>query len=276
MIMRPGGPRRILMSADTIGGVWTYAVELARALGHEGVEVALATMGGFASPEQRKEARAIPTLELYESEYRLPWMDQPWDDVQRAGDWLLELASHLRPDLIHLNEPVHGSLPWPAPTLAVAHSCVLSWWQSVLGSPAPEHWDRYRQEMAAGLQRADEVVAPSVWMLENVRRYYGVSHGRVVPNGRDGRELRPSTKAPIVFAAGRLWDAAKNLSALEAAAPGLGWPIYVAGESRHPGREERICADHLNLLGHLPARSVAAWLSRASIYAFPARYEPFG
>ena len=113
-------------------------------------------------------------------------------------------------------------------------------------------------------------------MLENVRRYYGVSHGRIVPNGRDGRDLRPSTKAPIVFAAGRLWDAAKHPSALEAAAPGLGWPIYVAGESRHPGREERICADHLNLLGHLPARSLAAWLRRASIYAFPARYEPFG
>lgn len=276
MIMRRDRPRRILMSADTVGGVWTYAIELARALGEQGVEVALATMGGLASLEQRKEARAVPTLELYESEYRLPWMDQPWEDVQQAGDWLLELASHIQPDVIHLNEPVHGSMEWPAPTLAVAHSCVLSWWQSVLGCPAPEHWKGYREKMAAGLHGVDEVVAPSAWMLENLRRFYGVSRGRVVPNGRDARELGAGAKAPLVFAAGRLWDPAKNLSALEAAAPGLAWPIYVAGEPRHPHREESVCTDHLNLLGHLPARSVAAWLRRASIYAFPARYEPFG
>jgi glycogen synthase len=264
------------MSADTVGGVWTYAIELARALGEEGVEVALATMGRFASPEQRNEVRAIPTLELYESEYRLPWMDQPWEDVDQAGDWLLKLASQIRPDVIHLNEPVHGSLAWTAPTLAVAHSCVLSWWQSVLGCPAPEHWSRYREKMTAGLQGADQVVAPSAWMLENLSKFYGVSHGRVIPNGRDARELRAGAKAPLVFAAGRLWDPAKNLSALEAAAPGLTWPVYVAGESRHPGREDSVCASRLNLLGHLPAGSLAAWLRRTSIYAFPARYEPFG
>ncbi|HEX2250476.1 MAG TPA: glycosyltransferase family 4 protein, partial [Gemmatimonadales bacterium] len=184
------------MSADTVGGVWTYSIELARALGEQGIEVALATMGGFASPEQRNEARTVATLELYESQYRLPWMDQPWEDVDQAGDWLLKLASHVHPDVIHLNEPVHGSLAWPAPTLAVAHSCVLSWWQSVLGNPAPEQWNSYREKMTAGLNGVDQVVAPSAWMLENVCKFYGVPHGRVIPNGRDGRELRPDAKAP--------------------------------------------------------------------------------
>lgn len=264
------------MSADTVGGVWTYAVELARALGQEGVEVALATMGRFASPEQRKEARAVPTLELYESEYRLPWMDQPWADVAHAGEWLLDLAAQSRPDVVHLNEPVHGSLPWSAPTLVVGHSCVLSWWESVLGCPAPARWNRYQEEMTAGLQSADEVVAPSAWMLEKLRTYYGVSGGRVIPNGRDDRELRAGAKSPIIFAAGRLWDPAKNLLALEAAAPRLKWPIYVAGDPRHPDREESVCAEHLNLLGQLPPSSIATWLRTASIYALPARYEPFG
>jgi hypothetical protein len=137
MIMSPGTPGRILMTADTIGGVWTYAMELARALGEEGVEVILASMGELATSEQRREAGAIGNLELVESRYRLPWMDHPWEDVRLAGDWLLDLAARTTPDLIHLNEPVHGSLSWPAPTLAVAHSCVVSWWEAVWGTVPP-------------------------------------------------------------------------------------------------------------------------------------------
>ena len=38
-------PRHVLMTADTVGGVWTYAVELVRALAPHRVTVALATMG---------------------------------------------------------------------------------------------------------------------------------------------------------------------------------------------------------------------------------------
>ena len=30
-------PRRVLMTADTVGGVWTYAIELARGLAERGV-----------------------------------------------------------------------------------------------------------------------------------------------------------------------------------------------------------------------------------------------
>ena len=36
---------KVLMTADTVGGVWTYALELAGALAPHGVTVALATMG---------------------------------------------------------------------------------------------------------------------------------------------------------------------------------------------------------------------------------------
>jgi glycosyltransferase involved in cell wall biosynthesis len=52
--------------------------------------------------------------------------------------------------------------------------------------------------------------------------------------------------------------------------------VYVAGEPRHPDGDTAITATHVQLLGRLPARTVAAWLGSASIYAFPARYEPFG
>lgn len=276
MISRRGIPGRILMTADTVGGIWPYAMDLARALGEQGVEVVLASMGASPTAEQRKEARAIRTLDLHESEYRLPWMDSPWEDVRRAADWLLGLAAKLGPDVIHLNEPVYGSLDWPVPTLAVAHSCVLSWWQSVWNRPAPSDWSRYQREMSRGLQSAEAVVAPSQWMLENLRRYYGVESGRVILNGRDPSGFTPGVKVPLVFAAGRLWDPAKNLLALEGVAKRLPWPVYVAGDPRHPGRENGVSAHHLHLLGQLASQEVAAWLSKASIYAFPARYEPFG
>jgi glycogen(starch) synthase len=266
---------RILMTADTVGGVWTYAIELAQALGVEGVEVVLATMGQLPSSDQRREAGKVGTLELYESNYRLPWMEHPWDDVRAAADWLLNLSVRFTPDVIHLNEPVYAALDWNAPVVAVGHSCVLSWWQAVWNTPAPASWRRYQTAMSLGLTRADEVVAPSAWMLQQLRRYYGVPRGRVIPNGRaDGGGSE--TKRALVFAAGRVWDPAKNLMSLEALAAGLPWPVYVAGETRHPVNDRTEEPTHLHLLGRLSSAQVAAWLRQASIYAFPARYEPFG
>src|SRR4051812_5185992 len=102
----------ILMTADTIGGVWTYALELARSLVSENIQVSLATMGAPLSPAQRAAAAAVDSLRVYESHYKLEWMDQPWQDVREAGEWLLDLERTLLPDLIHLNGYAHGALPW--------------------------------------------------------------------------------------------------------------------------------------------------------------------
>src|SRR5437762_5121294 len=88
---------RVLMTADTVGGVWTYALELARALGEQGIEVALATMGAALKEEQKAEAQALPRLEIFESEFRLEWMEDPWEDVDSAGEWLLDLEDDLEP-----------------------------------------------------------------------------------------------------------------------------------------------------------------------------------
>src|SRR5690242_16489765 len=126
-------PQRILMTADTVGGVWTYALELTRALQPHGVDVQLALMGPPLTNAQRAEAAEIPNLSLFKSNYKLEWMPGCWSDVKRAGDWLLHLANRLSPDVIHLNGYAHASLPWQSPTLVVGHSCVFSWWQAVRG-----------------------------------------------------------------------------------------------------------------------------------------------
>lgn len=269
-------PRKVLMTADTVGGVWIYALELARGLAEQGIEVALATMGSPINELQREMACRIPRLKVFESSFKLEWMEDPWRDVERAGDWLLGLEERFSPDLIHLNGYAHAALPWQAPKLVVGHSCVLSWWEAVKGEPAPEAWDRYGEEVRAGLAAADLVVAPSAAMMSALARHYGpLPRTRVIYNGRDVRQFRPTAKEPILFSAGRLWDEAKNLEALEAVAPRLPWPAFVAGENHHPdGGEAR--PHHTRLLGRLSQRALAAWLGRSSIYVLPAKYEPFG
>src|SRR5689334_6263948 len=155
----------VLMTADAVGGVFTYAIELAGALARRGVAVALATKGRCLSSDQWQEAQRVPGLEVFESVGRLEWMDDPWDDVARDGQWLLELEARLRPDVIHLNDYGSASLPFGAPRLVVGHSCVLSWFHDVRREPPPTSFQRYRREVARGLAAADLVVAPTRAML---------------------------------------------------------------------------------------------------------------
>ena len=170
-------------------------------------------------------------------------MDEPWADVNRAGDWLLEIAAEIQPDIVHLNGYAHGALPWGAPVLMVAHSCVLSWWAAVKGEEAPPSYDEYRRRVARGLAAADCVVAPTAAMLDALRAHYGpFARNRVIYNARDRARFTPAAKQARVIAAGRLWDDAKNVGALDAAAPHVRWPIQVAGECEQPGRHARPAA----------------------------------
>ncbi len=269
-------PQRILMTADTVGGVWTYALELARALQPHGVNVALATMGRRLSPEQSKQAGSIDTLEVFESTFKLEWMEDPWADVAKAGDWLLGLEARLKPDVIHLNGYTHAALPWRAPTILVGHSCVLSWWRAVYQERAPREWNVYRENVRAGLQAADLVVTPSRTMLKALRQHYGpLPNSSVIFNGRALPLLTARPKEKFVLSVGRLWDEAKNVDALAAIASNLPWPVYLAGENRKP-EGEPLPLRGAECLGQLSEHKLLPWFARASIYALPARYEPFG
>ncbi|HXS73230.1 MAG TPA: glycosyltransferase family 4 protein [Rhodanobacteraceae bacterium] len=275
-----GGRRRVLMTADTQGGVWQYALELCRALTARGCEITLATMGGFPDREQRREAATIAGLDLRVSHYRLVWMDDPWRDVRDAGEWLLGIAHEVRPDVVHLNDLGHGDLAWPAPVLTVGHSCVLSWWRAVHGEPAPAaQWSRYRQHVAAGLHASDLVVAPTNAMLSSLQCFYGpLRNARVIANGRRLGVAR-RVKKGVIFSAGRVWDQGKNLAALAAIAARVPWPVCIAGAHRGPHSDrESEHAGYLNvrMLGKLGGDTLRRWFAKASIYALPARYEPFG
>ena len=270
-------PDRILMTADAVGGVWTYATALGCELSSRGIRTTLAVMGPAPSAAQRGEAVAAG-LDLVDGPYRLEWMDDPWDDVERAGEWLLELEDQIRPDLVHLNGYAHAALPWRAPAVVVAHSCVRTWWRAVKNEPPPAQVNRYTAAVTAGLTSARAVVAPTTAMGSALRAEYGLP-GAVgtIANGlpASAAESAPVRKDDIVLAAGRAWDPAKNIAALCDVAPALPWPVFVAGDCRGPAAG---AADlpSVRLLGHLRRQEMRDWYRRASIYVLPARYEPFG
>lgn len=280
---------KILISTDTVGGVLTYTSDLAAALEAAGDEVVVATMG---SPPREAQREALPDR-LYESDWRLEWMDDPWDEVTAAGRWLLALEEEERPDVVHLCSYAHGALPFRAPKVLVAHSCVLSWWRAVHGTEAPPSWNRYREEMTAGLEGADTIVAPTAAMLEQLEQDHPLNpeRTRVIPNGSptpppsrapsgelhqilppvDGEFDAVREGRPFVLGSGRFWDAAKNLAALDAAAEGLAWPVVVAGDLGE-GEAPRQALT----VGALDRAALAELRRRAPIYAAPAVYEPFG
>ncbi len=275
-------PRRVLMTAESTGGVWAYALELARGLSDRGVEVALATMGEPLRDHQRARAWRIPRLKVFESGCKLDETAGPSSEVTRAGAWLIALEDRFGPDVVHLNGFTHVALPWRAPKLVVGHSCLLSWWEAVKGEPAPAGCHAYRQAVRAGLAAADLLVTPTAARLDALERHYGpLPPARVVPNGRGASSFPPAAKDPVVFAAGTLWDEAANLAILEEVADRLSWPVYVAGETKPPESLDDTLAPRLQRrrthpLGPLSQRAVVAWLARSSVYVLPARYEPFG
>jgi glycogen synthase len=253
---------RVLMTADCVGGVWTYAQELAAALAPHGVEMHLATMGPGPDDGQRRAAAAV-VAGLHESGFALEWEDDPWDDVDRAGEWLLGLADDIQSDVVHLNGFAHAALPWRAPVLVAAHSDVISWWRAVRRSPVPARLDTYRKRAQAGLRAADIVCAPTRAVLDDLSANYVFETPRaVIPNGRTFRVTPPGAKQPFVAGLGRFWDEAKNVAALERVAGRTPWPVLIAG----PGTS----------LGRLSQEAAGWLLARASIFASPARYEPFG
>lgn len=264
------------MTADAVGGVWTYALELAGALEPHGVEVVLATMGPPMSPAQRGELARSAVVAAHESSYALEWMADPWPDVDDAAAWLLGLEDDVAPDLVHLNGYVHASLPSRAPTVVVAHSDVASWWGAVHGDAPPAVWDEYRRRVAVGLHAATALVAPTAAALDATRRAYDVGGGSVVPNCRRADVVAPGCKEPLVLGAGRLWDEAKNVAALDRVASRLDVPVLIAGPVRHPAGGVDWQPRGATLLGPLPFAELGEWLGRAPVFALPARYEPFG
>jgi glycogen(starch) synthase len=271
---------KIVMTTDTVGGVWTYSLELCNGLAHHGIEVVLATLGPLPVSGQREQVAQLENVTLVSADYRLEWMNEGDQDIASSGEWLLDIAAQHSVDLVHLNGYAHAAFAWDVPVIVVAHSCVMSWWRAVHQNSAPDaQWDSYRENVIAGLRHADLVVAPTRAFLDELRGLYHVKFkSRVIHNARAADNFivdREHERLPIVFACGRLWDPAKRLRLLDDAAAELPWQVFVAGNATSPDGETTRTRG-TTMLGPLSTEAIATWMQRATIFVHPACYEPFG
>ncbi|MDQ3551532.1 MAG: glycosyltransferase family 4 protein [Bacteroidota bacterium] len=266
---------QVLMTTDTVGGVWSYSIDLCKSL-KDHAFFHLITTGARMKDWQRKEAEQLENVEVFETDYMLEWMDNPWSNIDESCDWLERLEASIKPDVVHLNAFCYGSLNFKAPSIVVGHSDVYSWWKEVLKEDPPKEYQEYYWRVKKGLDAADIVIAPSQTMLNYLRKIYNVqTPAKVIYNAADEAKFYPSSKKPSVFSMGRIWDAAKNIQLVVNAAPQINAPVLLAGEQKNNAALQTN-TENIMYLGSLSSEEIAEHLSTTAIYCLPAKYEPFG
>jgi glycosyltransferase involved in cell wall biosynthesis len=266
------------MTADTVGGVWQYALTLSRELTGLGHRVTLVTLGPRPSAEQRGQAAAIGGLALTETDLPLDWLADRSAPVQQAAREIAALARDIGPDVVHCNSPVlAGGARFAMPVVAVAHGCVATWWQAARDGALDPAFAWHAQMMRAGLTAADAVAAPSASFAHTLQRTYGLPFTpRVVHNGRAPVSATPlGPQLDVALTVGRLWDTVKNTPLLDRVAAELGVPLIAAGALRGPHGEE--CAPaHLQAIGQQSEAALAALYALRPVFVSAATFEPFG
>ena len=277
----------VLVTTDTLSGVWTYTQELVSGLVSRGVRVTLVSLGDIPLPHQISWMDDLEGLEYRPTAFRLDWMQEAEQDLKDSSAYLASLVKELKPDLLHLNQLCYGSLAVDTPRVVVAHGDLISWWKEVHGhEPREGRWMRwYREAVTRGLWHASAVVAPSVWMLDAIRACYTrPRHDSVIYNGRNPVSFNPYvSKDDSVLAVGRLSDASKQVSLLTQHSHPL--PVCIVGseapvaDSEIPIRTDvKLAIDQVcvAIKGPQTQAQLRTLYSRASIYAATSRYEAFG
>jgi len=274
----------ILITADTVGGVWVYARELVSGLVRRGCQVTLVSFGEIPTPEQTEWMEGLPGLDFRPTAFRLEWMQEVEDDMAASAEFLRAIVEETKPDLLHLNQYYYGALASDLPRIVVAHSDVVSWWEAVHNHQPPQtkwlQW--YRGLVARGVHAATAVVAPSRSMLNSIIKNYGQpQQSLVIYNGRSPLLFNPHvTKSDYVLSVGRIWDSGKQVTLL--AQQELTMPAWIVGSERHPDFVLRSGSSGLSsnrpvvFKGPQSEAQLRQIYSRAAIYAATSRYEPFG
>ncbi|MDQ4087170.1 MAG: glycosyltransferase family 4 protein, partial [Pseudomonadota bacterium] len=93
---------RVLVTADAVGGVWTYSLDLARGLAGLGIETVVACMGPSPSSEQAAAAKRV-AAKMVDTGLPLDWIADDPAALAEAARCLAQLAEQTGADLVQLN-----------------------------------------------------------------------------------------------------------------------------------------------------------------------------
>nr|WP_277754238.1 glycosyltransferase family 4 protein [Porphyrobacter sp. GA68] len=264
------------MTADAVGGVWTYALDLAAALQGRGHAVTLAICGPAPSPDQLEQA-ADAGVSILPDELPLDWLCSDGEAVREGSDKLATLSAGY--DLALLNSPALAATGgFRVPVIAVAHGEVATWWDAVgCSGDIDDAFGWLVDLIGTGLKRATRIVTPTAAYGELVRRRYELEASPVaVHNGRVPLDRASSSNEPaFALTVGRFWDRAKNIGTLDAAASLSFVPIRAVGASTGP-HGERAAMANLEYLGSVAPARLGELLAARPVFASSAVYEPFG
>ncbi len=268
---------RLLMTTDTIGGVWTFTKELASELIRRDCEIAMVSLGRKPSNEQQAFADDLASCGRFHflaCDAPMEWMPSNTSAYLAAEPLLLNLCRSFQPDALLLSQFCFGALPVDVSKIIVAHSDVLSWAAATGKAPlAEDEWlQTYRRLVQKGLHAADAVVAPTRAMMHDLQRHFDVScETIIIANGRTIPSVDESANREfLAITAGRMWDPAKNLHLLQSMNSPL--PIFVAGEN-----DDVITAcTNIKLIGHQSQSDLLRLFRSGAMYLCTSLYEPFG
>jgi len=271
----------VLMTTDTLSSIWTYTRELACELDQRGWRVTLVSFGDIPLPEQISWMRALRRLDYRPTAFRLDWMQEGQRDFGESSDYLRALVNELRPDVFHCNHLCYGETVH-LPRVLVAHGDYLTWWRETHDrEPADSSWLRwYRRTIARAISQADILVAPTEWMLNQVRTTYAAcKRQQVIARGRNPIQFNPYvTKENSVIAVGRRLDAGSGIYLL--AQCDLPVPVLVAEEDLPLPRPSvqaeatvSFADNKIRFAGPQTEAQMRLLYSRGSVYASTTRYE---
>lgn len=276
---------RLLITTDTIGGVWTFTQELAPALLDLGCAVLLVSLGRLPSPDQlawihEQSAAWGERFRFVATEFSLEWMDNNTEALAAAA-LLRELAVEFKAELVHSNQFCFGAgllCAHALPVVVTAHSDVLSWAHACRGHAFEDSaWlQRYQTLVQSGLSGAAALAAPTQWMLDALRQNFILPDLKVViPNGRAMRRASVTRQRKLqAVTAGRLWDKGKGIRILQNVSAPM--PLLVAGEIEHGTDRLDLQLGHAQLLGAQTHDKLLALFAESAVYICTSLYEPFG
>ena len=88
----------ILITADTLGGVWTYTRELVTALVRRGDQVTLVSFGDIPTAAQTRWMDGLANIDYRPTAFKLEWMLDSEDDMKASSQYLEALIRESRPD----------------------------------------------------------------------------------------------------------------------------------------------------------------------------------